>query len=1528
MPDKFNMSDVMISYSRKDKAFVQKLEHAIAKTGRNTWVDWDDIPPTADWWAEIKAGIEAAHTFIFIISPNSVNSDICHQEIDHAVLHNKRIVPIVYQDVSNPADQAKMHPALSSHNWIMFRAEDDTRQSFRTLIRALETDLAHTRQHTRLLVLASEWDERGRPNSLLLRGEDLREAENWLANSEGKNPKPTQLQREYINASHKAAAALLRFIAGLASFVMLVLVGITAFAIFKAIQANNLADAVIAANGNVQVAQTKVADAAYAQEMAAQAQFEALTAAALADKNLASSNSDLTEAAYQQETAESAKATAQAAQETADAGLLTANAGATDVAYQALTSQANANKQATAAAIQQNNAADAQTEGANQQAEANAQATEAAQQKANAEQAQEDANTAQQEADQAQEAADQAQQNAANAQATANAAGADAINAQATAYTAAIEAANALVTANAAASEAAQQQALADAAANQAAILEEQNLDAYYIELAENALDGGNRPLAIHYALLAIDRPNMTQAVPDNILRRASVVIYSPGLEYTFTPGNYGYPTDVVVSHDGKYAVASTINGYLLVLNLSNFNITVYQSQTTYNARINDIDIFDVNGIDYILSGEILEKSSSVYNNVVQIVLWKLDNGALSMVGAPMKVNNNWLSNVTFVDGEYIATRSEEVDQSIAIDTYSIDISIWKWSSTGIEPFIDYYNNCYFSGLYDRSGGLAAYRSGDALQLAIGIGGRGVILSKNLNDGTANFQCSSKNIGILVRNTAFYEENGTLYTVYANSSKLLLFETEKITDQTTTTAIPTLDINFTTVNTGFLEIDQESHSFIAGGVSLLAGLGKFTSSDIQILESFTGHTGTITGGAFIPESNGKRFVTSSTDGTIRLWKGTNSGYLARQSFENPVQDVDFVPCQTADTNCTNWKRILVSTSPHTAYLWATTNNSVTGIPSFDGFQIDSGSASRDGKYFAIASASYNHGKIFLWPIDNHASVGKPFIFDNTSGVSGYTIHDIDFLSDNRVIAPLAPYNNYENLYSLIRLYEPPDTKKDLIQGASGIHTLSGRTYSIDLSADDSVIVTGSTSLHGDDASVQVFIKNGASYTLTKTYCSGCANPDKVAISPDGNLVATRVGTTIYIYNRSLASTDASLTLIGHSATVNDLAFINNTVLISIGNDHTIRLWNLTSGNQIQTINTNAIPTSLDVHTKSGKYFVTGMNDNTAIVWQIRDLQELIAFACNSTVYIDPNVIGDYVHPCASSNLASVTFNSNNFSSVAPQPNRAAMAEIPTATPFTPTPSATPVPAATATPTALPPPYILLEPYVGDWHPLSDRYGFVAINNNSLLHTPYSIDLSQYSSPVLKFNSLRTGVQGLGIVEISVNGAEWQMLDIVDTGAIEIDLSQYLGQHIDLQFAWFTPDGIVESWQIEEPRIENMAIVPTATPIQEITATPSPTLTLAPTAETTVESTVELIVPTATYTATATLEVSATPTLTASPTMTNTATITASPTMTNTSTLTATATVTVTPSQTASPTQAVTPGAIATAIDISKTAASP
>ena len=42
-----DMSDVFISYSRKDIQFAQRLHHGLETRDHEPWVDWQDIPPTS-----------------------------------------------------------------------------------------------------------------------------------------------------------------------------------------------------------------------------------------------------------------------------------------------------------------------------------------------------------------------------------------------------------------------------------------------------------------------------------------------------------------------------------------------------------------------------------------------------------------------------------------------------------------------------------------------------------------------------------------------------------------------------------------------------------------------------------------------------------------------------------------------------------------------------------------------------------------------------------------------------------------------------------------------------------------------------------------------------------------------------------------------------------------------------------------------------------------------------------------------------------------------------------------------------------------------------------------------------------------------------------------------------------------------------------------------------------------------------------------------------------------------------------------
>src|SRR5215831_16601126 len=222
--------EVFISYSRKDKEFVRRLDEELKRRDREAWVDWEGIPPGDTWEKTIYGAIESTHTFIFVLTPDSIASEVCGKEIAHAAGNNKRLVPIVHRDVA--ADSVPK--SLGELNWIFYRESDDFNEATDKLISALDTDLGWVRAHTRLLTRAIEWDANGRNNSFVLRGEDLRAAEQWLAEAGAqKERQPTALQTEYIIASRKASARRQRITLGAVSFALLVAVVLAVVAFYQ-----------------------------------------------------------------------------------------------------------------------------------------------------------------------------------------------------------------------------------------------------------------------------------------------------------------------------------------------------------------------------------------------------------------------------------------------------------------------------------------------------------------------------------------------------------------------------------------------------------------------------------------------------------------------------------------------------------------------------------------------------------------------------------------------------------------------------------------------------------------------------------------------------------------------------------------------------------------------------------------------------------------------------------------------------------------------------------------------------------------------------------------------------------------------------------------------------------------------------------------------------------------------------------------------------------------------------------------------
>lgn len=220
------MPDAFISYSRKNIAFARLLMEAFETNNIQAWIDWQDIPPSADWLAEVYEAIEQSDAFIFIISENSVISEICSLEIKHAVENNKRLIPIVVNEV----EPAQVPVPLVDLQWIFFTEQDKFSKALSDLIAAIRVDQDWVKAHTRLQNRALEWDRKGRPRSALIRGQNLTQAEDWFSKAAGKDPAPTVLQTEFIFTSRSESnrRQRLRSIAVTAGIVVAVGLGILA----------------------------------------------------------------------------------------------------------------------------------------------------------------------------------------------------------------------------------------------------------------------------------------------------------------------------------------------------------------------------------------------------------------------------------------------------------------------------------------------------------------------------------------------------------------------------------------------------------------------------------------------------------------------------------------------------------------------------------------------------------------------------------------------------------------------------------------------------------------------------------------------------------------------------------------------------------------------------------------------------------------------------------------------------------------------------------------------------------------------------------------------------------------------------------------------------------------------------------------------------------------------------------------------------------------------------------------------------
>lgn len=219
---------VFISYSRKDKTFVQKLNNALDTAGVQTWVDWEGIELGSDWMNTISEAIQGNDAFLYVISPDSLKSKVCTDELELSLKLNKKLIPILFRE---PTKTSKMHEKIASTNWVYLRASDNFEETIPKLVASINTDLDWVRLHTRLLGRALEWERKNHNSSFLLNGTELEDAENWLTQAGAETNRQTvPVQVEYIGASRKQADRRQRLVLVGVSLALVVSIVLSIFA--------------------------------------------------------------------------------------------------------------------------------------------------------------------------------------------------------------------------------------------------------------------------------------------------------------------------------------------------------------------------------------------------------------------------------------------------------------------------------------------------------------------------------------------------------------------------------------------------------------------------------------------------------------------------------------------------------------------------------------------------------------------------------------------------------------------------------------------------------------------------------------------------------------------------------------------------------------------------------------------------------------------------------------------------------------------------------------------------------------------------------------------------------------------------------------------------------------------------------------------------------------------------------------------------------------------------------------------------